>query len=109
MVNWRVNPGRISARLARRAAAGARKRSERWRPAGRLLLRPPSRLFTRSRISSAALLVNVTARMQGPGTRCCLHQVRDAMRDHPRLAAAGAGQHQQRTFDVRNGGLLLRI
>ena len=38
-----------------------------------------------------------------------LHQVRDAVRDHARLAAAGAGQQQQRTFDVRDGGLLLRI
>ncbi len=37
------------------------------------------------------------------------HQMRHPMRDHARLAAAGAGQQQQRTFDVGNGGLLLRI
>ena len=38
-----------------------------------------------------------------------LHQMRHAMGDHPCLAASGAGQQQQRTFDVRHGGLLLRI
>ena len=32
-----------------------------------------------------------------------LDQVRDLMRNHARLAAAGAGQHQQRTVEVRNG------
>ena len=37
------------------------------------------------------------------------HQVRHAMRDDARLAAAGAGQQEQGTFDVRRGGLLLRI
>jgi hypothetical protein len=38
-----------------------------------------------------------------------LYEVRHAMGDHARLAASGARQQQQRTFDVRRGGLLLRI
>jgi hypothetical protein len=32
-----------------------------------------------------------------------------AMRYDACFAAAGAGQKQQRTFDMRHGGLLLRI
>jgi hypothetical protein len=38
-----------------------------------------------------------------------LDQVRDAMRDHARLAASGARQQQQRSFDVRDSRLLLWI
>ena len=38
-----------------------------------------------------------------------LHQVGHSMRDDARLPAARAGQEQERTFDVGDGGLLLRI
>lgn len=38
-----------------------------------------------------------------------LHQVRHTMRNHASFAAAGAGQQEQRSFDMRHGGLLLRI
>ena len=33
----------------------------------------------------------------------CCQQMGDAVRDHARLAAAGAGQDQQRAIDVRDG------
>ncbi len=48
---------------------------------------------------------------QNAGTRDAVrfHQVRHAVRDDARLAAAGAGQQQERSFDVRDGSLLLRI
>ena len=39
----------------------------------------------------------------------CFDQVRDAMRDDARFAAAGSGQQQQRTFDMRHGFALLRV
>ena len=58
-----------------------------------------SRLATRSFISRAALLVNVIAAI-ARGIVPLRQQVRDLGRDHARLAAAGAGQHQQRTVDV---------
>ena len=38
-----------------------------------------------------------------------LHQMRDAVSDHPRLAAACCGEQQQWSFNVRNGLFLLRI
>ena len=44
-----------------------------------------------------------------PGYVLRLDQVRDAMRDDARLAAAGAGKQQQRTFDMRNGIALLGV
>jgi hypothetical protein len=43
------------------------------------------------------------------GDPVLLHQMRHPMRDYARLAAPGAGQQEQRTFDVGHGGLLLRI
>ena len=45
----------------------------------------------------------------GPGYVMRFNQVRDAMRDDARLAAAGAGEQQERTFDMGNGFALLRI
>ena len=62
-----------------------------------------------ARISSAALLVKVTARTAGPGHAVVLDQVRDAVRDDAGFAAARAGQKQQRTFDVGYRFALLRI
>ena len=38
-----------------------------------------------------------------------VNEMRDAVRDDAGLAAARAGQDQQRTFDVRNGFALLGI
>ncbi len=35
--------------------------------------------------------------------------MRDPVRDHARLAGAGAGQYQHRSFRQRNGVVLLRI
>ena len=56
----------------------------------------PSSASTRSRISSAALLVKVTATIS-PGARVPVaDQIGDAMGDHARLAGAGAGQDEQR-------------
>ena len=37
------------------------------------------------------------------------NQMRDAMRDHARFAAARAGQQQQRTFDMGHGFALLWV
>jgi len=37
------------------------------------------------------------------------HQMRDLFGNHTRLAGAGAGQHQQRSIAVFDGGALLRI
>jgi hypothetical protein len=38
-----------------------------------------------------------------------LHQVRDAVRDDPRLPRPGAGEDQQCAIDVLDGGALLGI
>ena len=54
-----------------------------------------------ARISSAALLVKVRARICAAGD-ALLQQPGDAMRDDPGLAAARAGQDQQRSLDVRD-------
>ncbi len=45
----------------------------------------------------------------GPGHPMDVNEMRHAVRDHPRFAASGAGQQQQRTFDVLDSRLLLRI
>ena len=57
---------------------------------------------TRARISPAALLVNVRARMFLPGDPLP-HQVGDPPGDHPRLARARAGQDEQGAVDVGDG------
>jgi hypothetical protein len=45
-----------------------------------------------------------------PGPRLAASdQVRDAVREHARLSAAGACQHQQRSFHVRDRVALLRV
>ena len=69
----------------------------------------PSSVSTRVRISSAALLVKVTARMRSGG-RCSLaDEVRDAVRDDARLAGARAGQDQQRAVGLKDSFLLFGI
>jgi hypothetical protein len=43
------------------------------------------------------------------GREAALDQVRDLRRDHARLPAAGAGEHQERPVDMTNGFALLRV
>ena len=62
-----------------------------------------------SRISPAALLVKVTARIAAGGHAVGGDEMRDAVRDHAGFAAAGAGQNQQRPFDVGNSFALLGV
>ena len=57
---------------------------------------------TRSLISAAALLVKVTARIAAAGTPMA-SRPGDAVGDHPGLAAAGAGEHEQRPFGGGDG------
>jgi len=44
-----------------------------------------------------------------PGGDALPHQIGDFLGNHPRLAAASAGQYQQRTVDDLDGGLLLGV
>ena len=63
----------------------------------------PSSSPTRSRISCAALLVNVIARIS-PGARAArVDQPRDPVGEHPRLARARAGEHEQRPAGMLDG------
>ena len=48
--------------------------------------------------------MNVTARMRHGATRTLGDEVRDAVRDDARLAAARAGEDEQRPLEVRHGG-----
>ena len=61
-----------------------------------------TRASMRSRISPAALLVKVTARIE-LGRDARSQQVGDASGDHPRLARAGPGQDEQRAVDMGDG------
>ena len=58
----------------------------------------PSRSSSRSRISPAALFVNVIARISFGLHADRVDQVRDAVREDARLAGARAGDHEQRAF-----------
>ena len=60
----------------------------------------PTMRSRRDFISPAALFVNVTARMRSGATLQLLEQVGDAVREHPRLAAAGAGENQNRAIGM---------
>ena len=61
-----------------------------------------TRASIRSRISPAALLVKVKARIwSAPDTR--VEEMSDAAGDDPRLAGTRARQDQKRTFDVGHG------
>ena len=68
---------------------------------------PGASSATRRCISSAALLVNVSARICD-GRHAAFEQVGDAVGDDAGLAAARPGQHQQRPVAVRHG-LALRL
>src|SRR5690349_14069105 len=59
----------------------------------------PTSASTRWRISCAALLVKVIARIDDGGAPSWM---RCAMREHPRLARAGAGDDQQRAATVHD-------
>ena len=65
--------------------------------------RGPTSRAMRSRISPAALLVKVMARMASAGDPGLADQPRDAVGQDARLAAAGAGQHEQRAVAVEDG------
>ena len=69
----------------------------------------PTSPSTRSRISCAALLVNVIARISDGFACAGRDEVRDAVRQHARLARARAGQHQQRAGAVRDRLALRRV
>ena len=61
------------------------------------------------RISSAALLVKVTARMRSGHGDTVADEVRDAVGDDPRLARPRAGKDQERPVGLKNGFLLFGI
>ena len=61
---------------------------------------PDQRAPTRCFISSAALLVKVMARISNGETPSSLDEVGDAVGEHPGLARAGPGHHQQRPLAV---------
>ena len=71
--------------------------------------RLPTSAATRSRISAAALLVNVIA-MIFAGVHAALpEQVGDPAGQHPGLARSGARHHQQRATGVGDGFALGRV
>ena len=68
-----------------------------------------SRRPTRSRISSAALFVNVTASTWSSLGEPASDEVGDAVGDDARLAGSGARQDQQRPVGLEDRVLLLRV
>ena len=68
----------------------------------------PIRLLARSRISAAALLVKVMAAMRLASRPAWISRA-DLVRDHARLARAGAGQHQAGPVHVVDSFLLGEI
>ena len=63
----------------------------------------PTNAPTRVFISSAALLVNVMARISNGLMPWSLDQVGDAVREHPRLARSGPGDDEQRPVVMGHG------
>ncbi len=92
----------------RRSPAASSSRRRMFRPEGvegrdgqaARLLGHPAACRHAPFISRAALLVKVTAVMWRAGDAGVVDQVGDLGRDHPGLAGAGAGQHQQRPVEV---------
>ena len=70
--------------------------------------RGPTAASMRSRISPAALFVNVIARISFGSTPYVGEQVRDAVGEHARLARARARDHEQRALGGRHR-LALRL
>ena len=68
----------------------------------------PDQLGDPWRISSAALLVKVMARIANGGTPC-VDEVGDAVGEHPGLAGAGPGDDEQRPARVDDGVELVRV
>ena len=62
---------------------------------------PPTRAPTRPFISLAALLVKVMARIESGGTRRSRIEMGDPICEHPGLARAGPGDHQDRALGSR--------
>ena len=58
---------------------------------------------SRSRISPAALFVNVIARIPLGFTPCARSEMRDAVGENARLARACAGDDEERAVDVEDG------
>ena len=76
-------------------------RAEGWKVPTHIRRAPlPTRRLMRSFISFAALLVKVTASTCSGETPCSLQQEGDAVREHARLAAAGAGENKQRPIAI---------
>ena len=69
----------------------------------------PSIRSSRSRISPAALFVNVIARISFGFDAVRADQVGDATCEHTRLARACPGDDEQRAVDVEDGLALRRI
>ena len=91
-------------------AAQAPARRNEWKVeiSGLRIVRPPTSCSTRSAISAAALLVNVTARMESGVNAHVFNEVGDAVGDDARLAAARAGQDEHRPVGGFDGFALLR-
>ena len=94
--------------------AGASRRSSRAQSAWNVdthipLQSDPSSASTRARISSAALLVKVTASTSSGAGVAVADEIRDAARDDARLAGSGAREDQQRSLDVQNRFALFRV
>ena len=68
----------------------------------------PTSVWTRSRISSAALFVNVTASTSS-ARASPLDDVRDAMGDDARLAGARSGEDEHRPAGLLDGFALFRV
>ena len=64
---------------------------------------------SRSRISPAALFVNVIARISFGFDAVRADQMRDAVGENARLARAGSGDDEQRPVDVEDGLALGRV
>ena len=93
---------------------GASRRSSRAHRAWNVESQTPfeprrSSASTRSRISPAALFVNVTASTSSGVRVTVADEVRDAVRDDARLARAGAGENQQRPVEVQHRFALLGV
>ena len=98
-----------------RPRAGGSRRPAEWKVETHDAARPPrvrvarAASPSRSRISPAALLVKVTARIDQGAHAHRLHQVGDAVDDDPGLARARAGEDQQRAVAVDDRLALLGV
>ena len=96
-------------RRAPRGAAAARTARGTSRSTCRLQSRRRAAPRRAARISSAALLVKVTASTSSGVRVAVADEVGDAVRDDARLAGPGAGEDQQRPVDVQHGLALFGV